>query len=164
MAEPVIQGWCPGALRPMPSGDGWILRVRPPGGRLTPQQAREIARLSRAHGNGTIDLSSRANIQLRGVTERSYAPLLQGLDALDLIDDNAEAEERRNIVVAPFWNAGDGSVELATELAHVLTAPNAPRRKSDVKKPACKLIRAVEIASDEKSGAANPPAMAVATP
>ena len=127
MAEPVIQGWCPGALRPMPSGDGWIIRVRPPGGRLTPQQAREIARLSRSHGNGMIDLSARANIQLRGVTERSYAPLIRGLDALGLIDENPEAEERRNIVVSPFWSAGDGSIELATALAHALTAPNAPR-------------------------------------
>jgi precorrin-3B synthase len=127
MAEPVIQGWCPGALRPMLSGDGWILRVRPPGGRLVPQQAREIARLARAHGNGTIDLSSRANIHLRGITEQSYAPLIEGLDALGLIDENPEAEERRNIVLSPFWSADDGSVELATALAKSLTAPDAPR-------------------------------------
>lgn len=126
MAEPVIQGWCPGALRPMPSGDGWIIRVRPPGGRLTSHQAREIARLARAHGNGVIDLSSRANIHLRGVTEQSYAPLIEGLDALGLIDDNPEAEERRNIVVSPFWSADDSSVELAAALAKALTAPDAP--------------------------------------
>jgi precorrin-3B synthase len=127
MAEPVIQGWCPGALRPMLSGDGWVIRVRPPGGRLTPQQAREIARLARAHGNGTIDLSSRANIHLRGVTEQSYAPLIEGLGTLGLIDENLEAEERRNIVLSPFWSADDGSVELAAALAKALTAPNAPR-------------------------------------
>lgn len=127
MAEPVIQGWCPGALRPMPSGDGWVIRVRPPGGRLTPQQAREIARLARTHGNGVIDLSSRANIHLRGVTEQSYVPLIEGLDALGLIDDNPEAEERRNIVLSPFWSADDGSVELAAALAKSLTAPDAPR-------------------------------------
>jgi len=126
MAEPVIQGWCPGALRPMPSGDGWVIRVRPPGGRLTPPQAREIARLARAHGNGVIDLSSRANIHLRGVTEHSYVPLIAGLDALGLLDENPEAEERRNIVLSPFWSAGDGSVELATALAKALTAPDAP--------------------------------------
>jgi len=126
MAEPVIQGWCPGALRPMPSGDGWIIRVRPPGGRLTPEQAREIARLARAHGNGVIDLSSRANIQLRGVTEQSYPPLIEGLDALGVIDQNPEAEERRNIVVSPFWSAGDGSAELAAALAKALTATDAP--------------------------------------
>lgn len=127
MAEPVIQGWCPGALRPMPSGDGWVIRVRPPGGRLAPQQAREIARLARAHGNGVIDLSSRANIHLRGVTEQSYVPLIEGLDALGLIDENPEAEERRNIVLSPFWSAEDGSVELAAALAKSLTAPDAPR-------------------------------------
>jgi precorrin-3B synthase len=127
MAEPVIQGWCPGALRPMPSGDGWIIRVRPPGWRLVPQQAREIARLARAHGNGVIDLSSRANIHLRGITEQSYVPLIEGLDALGLIDENPEAEERRNIVVSPFWSRDDGSVELATALAKSLTAPDAPR-------------------------------------
>ena len=125
MAEPVIQGWCPGALRPMPSGDGWILRVRPPGGRLTPQQAREIARLARAHGNGVIDLSSRANIHLRGITEHSYAPLIKGLDGLGLIDENPEAEERRNIVVSPFWSADDGSVELVTALTEALIVRDA---------------------------------------
>jgi precorrin-3B synthase len=111
----------------MPSGDGWVIRVRPPEGRLTPQQAREIARLARAHGNGVIDLSSRANIHLRGVTEQSYAPLIEGLDALGLIDDNPEAEERRNIVVSPFWSSDDGSIELAAALAKSLTAPDAPR-------------------------------------
>src|SRR4051812_45361703 len=127
MAEPVIQGWCPGALRPMPSGDGWIIRVRPPGGRLTPHEAREIARLARACGNGVIDLSSRANIHLRGVTEHSYVPLIEGLDALGLIDENPEAEDRRNIVVSPFWSDGDGSIDLAAALAKALPAPDAPR-------------------------------------
>jgi precorrin-3B synthase len=127
MAEPVIKGWCPGALRPMLSGDGWVVRVRPPGGRLTPKQASEIARLSLACGNGVIDLSSRANINLRGVTEHAYGPLIEGLDALDLIDETLDAEERRNIVLTPFWSPRDGSVELAAELAAALTVPNAPR-------------------------------------
>lgn len=125
MAEPVIQGWCPGALRPMPSGDGWIIRVRPPGGRLTSEQAREIARLAQAHGNGVIDLSSRANLHLRGVTEQRYGPLIEGLDALGLIDESADAEERRNIVLSPFWSPGDGSMELGVALAKALTAANA---------------------------------------
>ena len=30
-----IKGWCPGALRPMQSGDGLVVRIRPPTGRLT---------------------------------------------------------------------------------------------------------------------------------
>ena len=34
-----IKGWCPGALRPMQSGDGLVVRIRPRGGRLSPAQA-----------------------------------------------------------------------------------------------------------------------------
>ena len=41
-----IKGWCPGALRPMTSGDGLILRVRPPLSRLAPAQARGLAALA----------------------------------------------------------------------------------------------------------------------
>jgi precorrin-3B synthase len=111
----------------MLSGDGWVVRVRPPGGRLTPKQASEIARLALACGNGMIDLSSRANINLRGVTEHAYGPLIEGLDALGLLDQTLDAEQRRNIVLTPFWSSGDGSVELAAELADALTAPHAPR-------------------------------------
>ena len=67
-----IKGWCPGALRPMQSGDGLVVRIRPPMGRLTPQQAQAIAKAAETHGNGIIDLSARANLQLRGVTEASH--------------------------------------------------------------------------------------------
>ena len=130
MAEPVIQGWCPGALRPMPSGDGWVVRVRPRGGRLTSEQAKEIARLAKRYGNDLIDLSSRANIQLRGVTAPTYAPLIDGLAALGLVDENGEAEARRNIVITPFWSADDGNQALATALATALVAPDAPNLPS----------------------------------
>jgi precorrin-3B synthase len=127
MAEPVIKGRCPGALRPMLSGDGWVVRVRPPAGRLLPQQASDMAQLALAYGNGVISLSARANIHLRGVTEHACGPLIEGLDAVGLIDESVDAEERRNIVLTPFWSSDDGSVELAAELAAALTAADAPR-------------------------------------
>ena len=38
------KGWCPGALRPMRSGDGLIVRLRPSCGELSAAQACEIAR------------------------------------------------------------------------------------------------------------------------
>lgn len=100
-----VQGWCPGALRPMMSGDGLVVRVRPQGGRLTSVQAAGIAAAARAHGNGLIDLSARGNVQLRGVTENSHAPLIADLRKLDLIDADAAGEARRNILVTPFANA-----------------------------------------------------------
>lgn len=124
---PIIQGWCPGALRPMASGDGLVVRIRPRAGRLLPDQARGIAALSRQHGNGLIDLSNRANVQLRGVTEASHAALIEGLRALDLIDRDATDEARRNIVVSPFWSEGDPTQSLGAGLAAALSAADAPR-------------------------------------
>jgi len=109
MTAPVIQGWCPGALRPMMSGDGLVVRVRPRGGRLTAEQAKGIAALAAAHGNGLLDLSNRANLQIRGVTEASHAALIDGLRALGCLDDSAEGEARRNIITSPFWDEGDAS-------------------------------------------------------
>ena len=123
---PIIQGWCPGALRPMASGDGLVVRVRPHGGRLSQAQARGIADLARLHGNGLIDLSNRANLQLRGVTEASYPALIAGLRQLGLIDDSAEAEARRNIIVTPFWHSADPTQQLAAELTAALAAADAP--------------------------------------
>ena len=123
---PIIQGWCPGALRPMLSGDGLVVRIRPRGGRLSADQVAGIAALSARHGNGLIDLSARANLQLRGVTDGSYEALMGGLQGLGLLDETAEAEARRNILVTPFWQHGDGAQEIATGLALALAAKDAP--------------------------------------
>ena len=125
-AGPQVKGWCPGALRPMLSGDGWMVRVRPHGGRLTQVQAQGIARLAALHGNGRIDISARANLQIRGVTETSHTPLIVGLRDLGLIDPTPEAEARRNILVSPFWTPGDGTQDIAAALDKALAAPDAP--------------------------------------
>lgn len=125
--QPEIKGWCPGALRPMPSGDGLVVRVRPRDGLLTPEQARGIAYLARRCGNGLIDLSARANVQMRGVSEATYGALIDGLRALGLIDLSTEAEARRNVIVTPFWREGDGTRYLARALTDALMEPDAPQ-------------------------------------
>jgi precorrin-3B synthase len=113
-----IKGWCPGALRPMQTGDGLVVRIRPPLGRLTPTQANAIAQAADTHGNGIIDFSARANLQLRGVTEASHPRLIDDLRAQDLIDPDIETESLRNLIVTPFRtstpppsppHAGEGS-------------------------------------------------------
>ena len=53
----------------MQSGDGLVVRMRPRGGRLSAAQAAGIAELAERYGNGLIDLTSRANLQIRGVSE-----------------------------------------------------------------------------------------------
>ena len=123
---PQVKGWCPGALRPMLSGDGFVVRVRPHGGRLSRAQAAGIAALAAQHGNGLLDLTSRANLQIRGVQPHALPALIDGLGALGLLDDSREIEARRNILVSPFAEDGDGTQAIAAELAQALAKPDAP--------------------------------------
>lgn len=111
-----VKGWCPGAWTPMRSGDGLILRIRPRLARLTRDEILGLCDLSQRYAGGGIDLTNRANLQLRGVRDGDYQPLLDGLLALGLLDETPEAEARRNVAVEPFWSEGDLTHRLATEL------------------------------------------------
>lgn len=126
-AAPVRKGWCPGALRPMMSGDGLLVRLRPPMGRLTPDQAMAVADLSARYGNGFLDLTSRANLQLRGANEETYPALLEELQALGLVDPNAKDEAARNVVTTPFGSANDETLAISNALAEAISkAPELP--------------------------------------
>lgn len=118
---PHIQGWCPGAWQPMASGDGLVVRVRPPQGRLTLHQALRLSRLAQAHGTGRLELSSRANVQLRGVPPERHAALLRSLAACGLLDADARSERLRNIVIDPLHRPGDGVQAVALALHQALT-------------------------------------------
>ncbi|CAN7567434.1 precorrin-3B synthase [Acidovorax sp. LjRoot194] len=117
---PHIQGWCPGAWQPMASGDGLVVRVRPPLGWLTLHQALRLSRLAQVHGAGTLELSSRANVQLRGVPPERHAALLRSLAACGLLDADARSERLRNVVVDPLHRPGDGVQALALALHQAL--------------------------------------------
>ena len=119
-----VRGWCPGAWRPMRSGDGLILRIRPRGGRLDPDQMRAIAAGAERWGNGTIELTGRANIQLRGVADTGHAPLMAALTRAGLIDPDPAAESLRNIIVTPFADVATDA--LAEAVARALVASGLP--------------------------------------
>jgi precorrin-3B synthase len=97
-----VKSWCPGALRPMASGDGLIVRVRPFCGALSLVQAAGLAELARRLGNGHIDLTRRANLQIRGLAEEHLPELHGALRQLGLIDRDVETEARRNVMVSPL--------------------------------------------------------------
>lgn len=119
--DPKVYGWCPGALRPMMSGDGLVVRLRPTMGRLSQEQMRSIAQLSQRFGNGLLDLSARANLQMRGIAPENHPLLIQALRDIDLVDQDEETEARRNVILAPFWRAGDEGHRMAQKLTQALT-------------------------------------------
>ena len=127
--RPVAKGWCPGAYRPMMSGDGLVVRVRPVMARLSTEQALGLCTLAGKFGSGLIDLTSRANLQIRGVAENDHEDLLQELNALGLLPDDPLLEARRNILIAPDWRQGDMTEKLATELyARLGDLPELPAK------------------------------------
>jgi precorrin-3B synthase len=130
MSAVAVKGWCPGVWQPMQSGDGLVVRIRPRRGRLDAEQATGIAELAERCGNGLIDLTNRANLQIRGVSEGSHPLLIDGLARVHLLDPDPETEARRNILVTPFWTAGDESISIAEELESALAGgpPGLPAK------------------------------------
>ncbi|MDO6800288.1 cobalamin biosynthesis protein CobG [Shimia thalassica] len=127
--RPEAKGWCPGAYRPMMSGDGLVVRVRPTCARLTADQVMGLCEVADALGNGVIDLTSRANLQIRGVSEDNHAEVLQRLAALDLLRDDPALESRRNILISPFWQDGDITFRIVQELtARLGELPELPAK------------------------------------
>ena len=106
----------------MAAGDGLVVRIRPPLGALDPRQAQGLADLAGRRANGSVELTNRANLQLRGVAPSSHGPLIDGLAALDLIDADAEVEGRRNIVLDPLRpaTAADPQDDPQAQVAHLL--------------------------------------------
>ena len=115
---PRRKGWCPGALRPMETGDGLLARVRASGGRLALDQAAAVAEGALACGNGAISLSARGNLQVRGVSEETLPDLQARLAAAGVLDSDPEVERLRNILVSPLSDIDpDAALDLAPSVA-----------------------------------------------
>lgn len=111
-----MRGWCPDAWHPMMAGDGLLVRVKPHLGRMSAVEVQALCEAALAYGNGQIDLTRRANFQIRGVEEAGWPRLLEQLCAAGLVDDDGRAESRRNILTAPDWRDGDDIARIADEL------------------------------------------------
>lgn len=125
----MIQGWCPGALRPMQSGDGLLVRLRVSGGIVDTGLAKEIVRWSHRWGNGQIDLSARANLQLRGLAEQHLPRLYEAMSEWGLLGSSAAGEAVRNVISSPLAGLDPDAVldvgPIACELEQRLTSDAA---------------------------------------
>ena len=123
----VVRGWCPTAHRPMAAADGLLVRVRPRLARLTRAQVLGLCAAAIDHGNGQIDLTNRANLQIRGVSPESWEPLIARLVALELVNADPVLEARRALLVAPDWRPGDATQRIAEALmARLAALPELP--------------------------------------
>jgi precorrin-3B synthase len=90
---------CPGALQTHAAADGALARVRVPGGALTADQLGVLAGAARELGDGALELTSRGNVQLRGLPTGAEVDLGDRLAAAGLLP-SATHERVRNILAS----------------------------------------------------------------
>lgn len=102
---------CPGALQTHTAADGELARVRVPGGTLTAAQLRVLADSARELGDGALELTSRGNLQLRGLAHGAARALGDRLAAANLLP--SETHERvRNVLASVLSGRRGGLVDV----------------------------------------------------
>lgn len=90
---------CPGALTLHPAADGLLARIRLPGGMISCPQLCALAGAARRFGSPAMELTSRGNIQIRGITDA--AAVAQAVAQAGMLP-SATREKVRNIVASPL--------------------------------------------------------------
>jgi ferredoxin-nitrite reductase len=84
-----------------PSQDAFMLRLRIPGGLLSAYHARGLSALAERFGGGYVDVTTRANLQIREIGAADTIGALEALQELGLTSRGAGADNIRNITGSP---------------------------------------------------------------
>ena len=99
------RGWCPSVFTPMQADDGLLVRVKPTAAQLSAAQLSILAEAAAREGNGKVQLTSRANLQVRGLTASSAERFARIAIDLGLACADRAAEPVRNVMCAPLADA-----------------------------------------------------------
>jgi precorrin-3B synthase len=99
---------CPGALRLAEAADGFLARVRLPGGLVSAAQLLALARLASELGDGRVELTSRGNVQLRGLAAGAAEPLTWELTEAGLLP-SVDHDRVRNVLASPLAGLDRGA-------------------------------------------------------
>ncbi|XZO04466.1 MAG: precorrin-3B synthase [Microcoleus sp.] len=92
---------CPGLFSGSRARDGILSRMRIPGGILNVAQCGAIADLVDRYGTGYVQVTNRANLQIRNLNSAISAEVWQNLQALGLASRLVEIDPIRNIMASP---------------------------------------------------------------
>ncbi|MGE5755534.1 MAG: NirA family protein [Planctomycetaceae bacterium] len=84
-----------------PAQNAFMCRLRIPGGAMPAWQFRGVADLARRFGGGYVDVTTRANLQIREIGPHDAPDVLTGLTELGIINRGAGADNIRNVTANP---------------------------------------------------------------
>jgi sulfite reductase beta subunit-like hemoprotein len=92
-----------GIYQQKPNVGNFMWRIKLPGGRVNPEQLREIGAISNQHGKGIADVTTRQDIQLHWLTIESFPDCLDRIyKKVNLYTDFACGDCPRNVVSCPL--------------------------------------------------------------
>jgi precorrin-3B synthase len=97
----VGEHFCPGVLHAVQAKDGLLIRIRVPGGLIEANQLRAVADLSHRFADGTIEITSRANLQLRAIRNQDLSHIIESISLAGLLP-SPQHDRVRNIVTSPI--------------------------------------------------------------
>ncbi|MCF6199955.1 MAG: precorrin-3B synthase [Hyphomicrobiaceae bacterium] len=109
MTSSKLRGDCPSLHRPMVTGDGLLARISPVAGRMTPQQLEALGQAAQTFGNGQMEISTRGNLQIRGLSTHSHDGLVKVVETAD-IDVSASVPILAPALFAPGSFSSDDEV------------------------------------------------------
>ena len=92
--------FCPSLFKPTTAVDGILTRIRVPLGIISLEQIEAIAQISEQFSNSSIQITNRANIQIR-TSEPFPNSVLKDLQKLGLAAHNPDLDHLRNIMISP---------------------------------------------------------------
>lgn len=135
---PLRPSACPALARIVAARDGGLCRIKLPGGKLLARQAWEIAEAADAYGSGIVDLTNRANLQVRGVkpdaemalsrklSDAGLGPRVGTSESLDHPTLAARqalvADDARNLLLSPVAGLDADALCDTTQLAEQILA------------------------------------------
>src|SRR5712692_3894692 len=84
-----------------PNQDAFMLRLRLPGGILAAHQARGLADIALRFGGGNLDITTRANLQIREIGAAYPIEVLEAVQELGLTSRGSGADNIRNLTGSP---------------------------------------------------------------
>ena len=99
----------------------YMTRIRVTAGELSAEQAREIGHIAYEYGHGIVDITTRANLQVQGLTIEHLPKVAARLTKVGLTSKQTGHDNIRNVFAHPFSGLMPGELIDTRQLSHDVT-------------------------------------------